>query len=72
MSIDIVNEDAHNMEHYIQIIKGESQNSEAYSWRSKAFPSPSEVSLSNPLLNVSHGQFRSKPFVSVDDRSVSS
>lgn len=40
MSIDIVNEDAHNMEHYIQIIKGESQNSEAYSWRSKAFPSP--------------------------------
>lgn len=37
MSIDIVNEDAHNME---QIIKGESQNSEAYSWRSKAFPSP--------------------------------
>lgn len=40
MSIDIINEHAHNMERYVQIVKLESQNSEAFSWRSKVFLSP--------------------------------
>lgn len=40
MSSGIINEDAHNLERYVQIVRRELENSEAFSWRSKVFLSP--------------------------------
>lgn len=40
MSTDIINEHAHNLERYMQTVKIELQNSEAFSWQSQVFLSP--------------------------------
>lgn len=40
ISSNIINEQAHNLDHYIKIMRSELQLSEAFSWRSKVFLSP--------------------------------
>lgn len=40
MSTDVINEHAHKLECYVQTLKIELKNSEAFSWRSQVFLSP--------------------------------